>query len=321
LTEIHPDLEANFFKVLADHTAGDPMRPGVKWTNLSRRQIARRLTELGTAAGKDTVSQLLHAHGYHRRKAIKKKTMGRNHPDRNAQFQNISRIKKEFLDAGLPVISVDTKKKELLGNFHRDGVIDTQGTIEVNDHDFSSMGQGTLIPHGIYDVGDTRGYLHLNTSHDTTELACDSIEAWWCQHGTLRYPTAKRLLVLCDGGGSNSASKYVFKQDLQALANRLGLEIRVAHYPPYCSKYNPIEHRLFPHVTHACKGVIFQSVETARHYMEKTQTTTGLKVAVGILNRAYQTGRTYAKAFKKTMKIVFDDLLPKWNYTAIPGYA
>jgi hypothetical protein len=157
LKQIHPDLEANFFKVLADHTAGDPMRPGVKWTNLSRRQIALRLKELGTAAGKDAVSAMLWAHGYRRRKAKKHKTMGRTHPDRNAQFQNISRLKKDHLDAGLPVISVDTKKKELLGNFHRDGVIDTQADIEVNDHDFSSMGNGTLIPHGIYDVGANSG--------------------------------------------------------------------------------------------------------------------------------------------------------------------
>ena len=297
------------------------MRPGVKWTNLSRRQIARRLAESGTPVGKDVVSQMLQDHGYRRRKAVKKKMMGPRHPDRNAQFENISRLKQEFLDAELPVISIDTKKKELLGDFHRAGVIDTQEPIQVNDHDFSSMGGGTLIPHGIYDVGDNRGWLHLNTSHDTTELACDSIEAWWRRHGSSRYPKARRLLVLCDGGGSNSASKYLFKQDLQNLANRLQLEIRVAHYPPYCSKYNPIEHRLFPHVTQACRGVIFQSVETARHYMEKTQTTKGLKVAVGILNKAYQTGRTYAKAFKKTMKIVFDDLLPKWNYTAVPECA
>ena len=167
-------------------------------------------------------------------------------------------------------------------------------------------------------MGENSGWLNLNTSHDTTELACDSIETWWREHGSSRYPTAKQLLVLCDGGGSNSASKYLFKQDLQALANRLGLEIRVAHYPPYCSKYNPIEHRLFPHVTHACKGVIFQSMETAKHYMEKTQTAKGLKVAVGILDKAYQTGRTCAKEFKETMKIVFDDILPKWNYTAVP---
>ena len=318
MSEVHPDLEANFLKVLADHTAGDPMKPGVKWTHLSRRRIARRLAELGTPAGKDVVSRMLYDHGYRRRKAVKNKTMGPRHPDRNAQFENINRIKKEFLDTGLPVISIDTKKKELLGDFHQAGVIDTQAAIEVNDHDFSSMGRGTLIPHGIYDVGENSGWLNLNTSHDTTELACDSIETWWREHGSSRYPTAKQLLVLCDGGGSNSASKYLFKQDLQALANRLGLEIRVAHYPPYCSKYNPIEHRLFPHVTHACKGVIFQSMETAKHYMEKTQTAKGLKVAVGILDKAYQTGRTCAKEFKETMKIVFDDILPKWNYTAVP---
>ena len=293
------------------------MRAEVKWTNLSRREICQRLNELGTPAGKQVVARLLHKHGFRRRKAQKKVTMG-SHPDRNAQFENIARLKKEYLDAGLPVISIDSKKKELLGNFYRDGVIETQATIAVNDHDFSSQGEGTLIPHGIYDVGKNLGYLHLNTSHDTTELACDSIEAWWQQHGRQQYPDAKKLLILCDGGGSNSASKYVFKEDLQALVNRLGLEIRVAHYPPYCSKYNPIEHRLFPHVTRACKGVIFQTPEIAQHAMEKAGTTTGLKVVVGWLNKVYETGRKYAAGFKKTMKIVFDNYLPKWNYSAVP---
>ena len=293
------------------------MRAEVKWTNLSRRQISQRLKELGTPAGKQVVARLLHQHGFRRRKAQKKVAMG-SHPDRNAQFENIARLKKEYLEAGLPVISIDTKKKELLGNFYRDGVIETQETIAVNDHDFSSQGQGTLIPHGIYDVAKNLGYLHLNTSHDTTALACDSVEIWWQEHGRQQYPNAKKLLILCDGGGSNSASKYVFKEDLQALTNRLGLEIRVAHYPPYCSKYNPIEHRLFPHVTRACKGVIFETPEIAQRAMEKTGTTTGLKVVVGWLNKVYETGRKYAASFKKTMKIVFDDYLPKWNYSAVP---
>ncbi len=264
---ISPALEGNFFQVLQDHTAGDPMRAEVKWTNLSRRQIAERLAAMGTPAGRDVVSQLLRKHGYRRRKALKKKTIGRRHPDRNAQFENLARLKREYLAAGLPVISVDTKKKELLGDFYREGTIDTQETIETNDHDFASAGSGAVIPHGIYDVGRNRGFLHLNTSHDTSELACDSIAAWWDQQGRADYPEARRLLVLCDGGGSNSATRYVFKEALQNLANRLGLEIRVAHYPPYCSKYNPIEHRLFPHVTRACRGVIFQTLETIRHYM------------------------------------------------------
>src|SRR5262249_13989010 len=183
---------------------------------------------LGTPIGRHVVSQLLRKHRYRRRKALKKRTMGPRHPDRDAQFETIARLKAEYLKAGLPVISIDTKKKELIGDFYRDGGIDTQATIAVNDHDFPSLGSGTVIPHGIYDVGLNRGFVHLNTSHDTSELACDSVAAWWEARGRAAYPGAGRLLVLCDGGGSNSASRYVFKEELQKLADRLGLEIRVA---------------------------------------------------------------------------------------------
>jgi Rhodopirellula transposase DDE domain len=305
-------------KVLEDHTAGDPMRAEVKWTNLSRGQISRRLGKLGTPACRQVVSKWLRNHQYRKRKALKKKTMGRRHPDRNAQFQKIARLKKRYLKAGLPVISMDTKKKELLGNFYRDGKIDTQGTIETNDHDFASAGAGTVIPHSLYDVGKNQAFVNLNTSHDTSELACDSLAAWWDQQGRADYPSAKKLLVLCDGGGSNSATMYLFKEDLEKLANRLGIEIRVAHYPPYCSKYNPIEHRLFPHLTRACRGVIFQTLETVQYYMAKAETTAGLKVKVSILETVYNTGRKYAAGFKKNMKIMFDKVLPKWNYRAVP---
>jgi len=318
LIQITPTIEENFLKVLQDHTAGDPMRAEVKWTNLSRRQIARRVTELGTPIGRHIASQLLRKYGYRRRQAVKKKTMGPRHPDRNAQFENIARLKKEYLNAGLPVISMDTKKKELLGNFYRDGKIDTQETIETNDHDFGSAGSGVAIPHGLYDVGKNQGFVHLNTSHDTSELACDSIAAWWEEQGRVDYPGAKKLLLLCDGGGSNSATRYVFKEGIQKLAIRLGIEIRVAHYPPYCSKHNPIEHRLFPHLTQACRGVIFHSLETVKYYMGKAETTTGLKVKVRILDQVYATGQKCAAGFKKNMKIVFDTFLPKWNYRALP---
>lgn len=304
--------------MLKDHTAGDPMRPEVKWTNLSRRQIAKRITEMGTPVSRHVVSLLLRKHRFRRRKALKKKTMGPRNPHRNAQFENIARLKKEYLEAGLPVLSMDTKKKELLGDFYRDGKIETQETITTNDHDFGSAGSGTVIPHGLYDVGKNKGFVHLNTSHDTSELACDSLAAWWEQQGRADYPQAQKLLVLCDGGGSNSATMYLFKEDLQKLATRLGIEIRIAHYPPYCSKYNPIEHRLFPHLTRACRGVIFQTLETVRYYMGKAETTTGLTVEVRILEKVYETGRKYAAGFKKTMKIVFDKVLPKWNYRAVP---
>jgi Rhodopirellula transposase DDE domain len=317
LIETDAALEENFLKVLQDHTAGDPMRSDVKWTNLSRRQIAQRMTALGTPVSRDVVSQLLRKHRFRRRKALKNKTMG-HHRDRNAQFEKIARLKKQYLKVGLPVISIDTKKKELLGNFYRDGKIDTQETIETNDHDFGSAGSGVVIPHGVYDVGRNQGFIHLNTSHDTSELACDSIATWWERHGRATYPLAKKLLVLCDGGGSNSATRYVFKEELQKLANRLGVEIRMAHYPPYCSKYNPIEHRLFPHVTRACRGVIFQTLEIVQHYIAKTETTKGLKVTVNILDKVYETGRKCASDFKKNMKIVFDKVLSKWNYRAVP---
>ena len=307
----------NFLAVLKDHTAGDPMREDVKWTNLSRRQISRRLRELGTPAGKNVVSQLLFEHGYRRRKPQKKRTMGQ-HADRNAQFENIAELKQQFLDAGKPVISIDTKKKELLGSFYRDGVTDAAEPTIVNDHDFASSSDGKVIPHGIYDVRKNEASLHLNTSHDTTELCCESIELWWREQGRLDYPAADELLILCDGGGSNSSSAYIFKEDLQALSNRLGLKLRIAHYPPYCSKYNPIEHRVFPHVTRACGGVPLETVETAKHYIEKTETTKGLNVVVRIMSKVFETGRKYASDFKKNITIQFDDHLPKWNYTAIP---
>src|SRR3954470_22169785 len=289
-----PTIEANFLKVLEDHTAGDPMRLDVRWTNLSRRRIAARVTELGTPVSRHVVSQLLRKHRYRRRKALKKRTMGPRHPDRDAQFENIARLKREYPAAGLPVVSIDTKKKELIGDFYREGVIEAQGTIEVNDHDFGSMGSGTVIPHGVYDVGLNRGFVHLNTSHDTSEMACDSLAAWWEGHGRSAYPGASRLLVLCDGGGSNSASRYVVKEQLQRLADRLGLEIRVAHYPPYCSKYTPIEHRLFPPVTRACQGVVFHTVQIVKGLVERTRTSTGLAVTVDVIDKVYETGRKCA---------------------------
>jgi len=293
------------------------MREDVKWTNLSRRQIAKRMTKLGAPVSKNIVSRLLCNEGFRRRKPQKKRTMG-EHADRNAQFEKIAKLKEQYLQAGHPVISIDTKKKELLGNFHREGVTDAVEPTIVNDHDFVSAGNGKVIPHGIYDVAKNRASVHLNLSSDTSELACDSIELWYREQGQSDYPKATELLVLCDGGGSNSASHYIFKEDLQALSNRLGLKIRICHYPPYCSKYNPIEHRVFPHVTRACKGVPLETVETVKHYIEKTETSTGLSVVVRMLEKVYETGRTYAKDFKKNMTIKFDEHLPKWNYTAIP---
>lgn len=200
---------------------------------------------------------------------------------------------------GDPVISIDTKKKELIGNFARQGYTHTQAPVDVLDHDFPSAGKGKLIPHGIYDRVRNEGYVHLNTSHDTSEFCCDSIALGWELHGHRHDPDARRLLLLCDGGGRNAANRHVFKEDVQALADRQGLEIRVAHYPPYCSKHNPIEHRLFPHLTRACQGVVFHTVAIAEQFMETAKTSQGLKVTVDILTGVYETGRKCAADFLK----------------------
>jgi len=293
------------------------MREGVLWTNLSRREISRRLAELGTPASRHTVRRLLRKHRMGQRKALKKKSLG-NHPDRNAQFQNIAKLKASYLEAGDPAISLDTKKKELLGNFSREGQTFTQVGVETLDHDFSSAGEGKVIPHGIYDLARNEGYMHLNMSHDTSEFCCDSLAHWWVQHGRQQYPNARRLLILCDGGGSNASRRHVFKEALQSLANRLGLEIRIAHYPPHCSKHNPIEHRLFPHITRACQGVVFHSLNIVKQFMGKASTQCGLKVAVDVLTGVYETGKKCAADFIQNMTILFDDYLPRWNYRAVP---
>jgi hypothetical protein len=158
----------------------------------------------------------------------------------------------------------------------------------------------------------------LGTSGDTSEFTCVAIRNWWLEYGTYAYPNSTKILLLCDGGGSNSSRHYIFKEDLQKLADKLQIEIRIAHYPPYTSKYNPIEHRLFPHITRSCQGVIFKSLDIVNALMERTVTSKGLTVVSSVLNKSFKTGRKVAGNFKENMKIKFDDFLPKWNYTAIP---
>ena len=240
-------------------------------------------------------------------------------PDRNAQFDNILKLRSEYQKAGNPVISMDTKKKEYLGNFYREGRLYTLEELQMFDHDFPSFAEGVIIPHSFYDLQLNTGYVQVGTSHDTGEFACDSFRHWWYNYGCRIYPDTTSVLVLCDGGGSNSARHYLFKQDMQILADEIGIEIRIAHYPPYCSKYNPIEHRLFPHITRSCRGVIFSSLEIVTELIAKTRTETGLKVFVHVIDKVCETGRKVAKTFKSEMRILFDEILPKWNYRAIPA--
>ena len=311
-------IDEAFFRVIEGHTAGSPMDESIKWTHLTRQQIADRLLEEeGISVSVTVVDQLLDKHNFRRRQAFKTKATG-DHPQRNEQFENIEKLVETYQRDGNPVMSMDTKKKELTGQLHREGHTYTQEFIKVYDHDWPSLAVGKVIPHGLYDLTHNIGYVQIGTSHDTSEFACDSIRYWWLTYGCVLYPLATSILLLCDGGGSNSSRAYLFKEALQALSNDLGIEIRIAHYPPYTSKYNPIEHRLFPHVTRACQGVIFDKVETAKDLIATAKTQTGLEVFSTVIDKVYQTGKTVAENFKETMQIVFDRVLPQWNYTAQP---
>jgi hypothetical protein len=209
----------------------------------------------------------------------------------------------------------------LIGHLYRPGTLSTQGIVETLDHDFPSLAHGVAIPHGLYDLKQNRGYGNLGTSHDTSEFACDSLRQWWNTHGRHDYPQATSLLRLCDGGGSNGARTSLFKADLEQFAQETGLEVRVAHYPPYTSKYNPIEHRLFPHLQRACQGVIFTSIDLVKDLMAKATTKAGLRVSVNILHNVYQTGRKVAAEVKEQMRVIFDEEFPQWNYRVLPGDA
>jgi hypothetical protein len=313
------ELDEKFLEVLRDHTAGDPMDETVRWTNMTPQNISQVLQkDHGINISKSVVRKLLKKHNYRRRKAQRRLSLKSEIKNRNEQFENIARIKAEFELAGNPIISMDTKKKEDLGNFYRDGHLYTREELKTYDHDFKSYAEGTVVPHSFYDLKLNVGYVQLGVSHDTSEFSCDSFRHWWYTHGRQNYPGASAILILCDGGGSNSSLHYIFKQDLQTLADEIGVEIRIAHYPPYCSKYNPIEHRLFPHITRACQGVIFTSIEVVQELIEKTNTKAGLKAFVHVINKVYEIGRKVAAGFKENMRIVFDDLLPRLNYRAIP---
>ena len=231
---LFPGLDDAFLEVVDPHTAGDPDQDTVLWTNLSRPNIAEALLRLGFRVSVTVVSQLLRRHRLGYRKARKTLPLGR-HADRDKQFHIIAKHRAEFAASPDPIVSMDTKAKEFLGLLFRKGRLYTQEAKRALDHDFPSAAWGVIYPHGFYDVKRNVGHLNLGLSHDTSRFACDSLAQWWEQQGRPAYPQARRLLLLCDGGGSNASNRYVFKYHLERLAVRVGLSIRVAHYPAYCS--------------------------------------------------------------------------------------
>ena len=268
-----------------------------------------------------TVNQLLKNSNLKKRSYLKSVCGKTDIAFRNEQFEKIANLKSFFLKRGLPILSIDVKHKELIGNFFRDGKYYDFKHRKVNDHDFLSMAQGVVIPHGIYDIADNFGYLSLGTTKDTSEFCCDNIAYWWQDSLQWKYPNADWMLVLCDGGGSNNARHYIVKQDFYNLAQELDVNILVAHYPPYCSKWNPIEHRLFCHVHRAWEGTIFHNIQIVKERAELTNTKTGLAVKVRINDKKYLTKRTVNHNFKNNIKqfVTFDKKLPLWNYHFSPS--
>lgn len=289
-----------------------------KWVRLSLRHLSNQLAAHGHTLNPDTVRRLLRKLKYSL-KANRKRFTGPPHPDRDRQFRYIARHKRRFLKAGWPIISVDTKKKELIGNFQNDGDTWCQQPDEVNAYDFRSDAEGRATPYGIYLVQDDRGYVYVGESADTPQFAVDAIAAWWQTHGSPRFPHAYRLLILADSGGSNGCRPRMWKRQVQEqLADAFGLEVTVCHYPRGGSKWNPVEHRLFSFISINWAGKPLRSWVILLGYIQDTTTSTGLRVEAVMLPGTYATGRKVTDQEMKELRLRRHKTCPSWNYTIRP---
>ena len=289
-----------------------------KWVRRSLRQLSRELAEQGYPVSRMTVRRLLGKQGY-ALKASRKECTGPSHPDRDRQFRYIGRVKQCFLAAGCPVISVDTKKKELIGNFKNAGRIWCQQPEKVNVHDFRQDALGRAVPYGIYDLVHNLGYMVVGTSADTAAFAVDAITMWWEDEDRPSFANENSLLILCDAGGSNGYRLRLWKYQLQEqLADRLGLDVMVCHYPTGTSKWNPIEHRLFSYISLNWAGKPLRTFEAMLTYIRSTRTETGLTVKADLVDREYETGLKVSTKEMATLNLVPRRVCPSWNYTIKP---
>jgi Rhodopirellula transposase DDE domain len=305
--------------VVDSHTAGCPVT-GIRWTFLSVKEIGDHLANKGQPQSRKVIYRLLEQRKLGRRKMAKQVTM-KNVEGRNDQFERIDELQKYFLSRGYAVLSIDVKKKEYLGPFYRPGSVLCTQPLRCYDHDFNSFATGKMVPHGIYDLILNTGYITLGTSADTAEFTVQCIREWWNKYGSQQYEPRKPILILCDGGGANGSRNRLFKEQMQQLADETGLCFRLAHYPPYCSKYNPIEHLLFPSVTRAWNGVMLDSTQTAADLLVKRSTnfSSGLKIIVQTCQRTFETGKKVTNQFLDNYTITHDKILSNWNYRVTPN--
>lgn len=305
--------------LLEDNTAGDPMgRRGV-WTGLRLRQISAQLKRLGLRICPNTVRRLLDKMGYALH-ANRKSLSSAKPPERDRQFKYIARERRRFVSEHCPIISVDTKKRELVGNFRNPGQIWSREPIPVHDHDFPSLGQGVANLHGVYDLQANRGRMTVGTSRNTPAFGVESIRRWWLFNGRHRYPHARRLLILADNGGSNASDTYLWKHALQEkLVNPFGLFVTVCHYPTGASKWNPIEHRLFAEISKHWAGQPLTDYATILRLIRETRTRTGLMVNCSLDTRQYPKGTKLNPDQIRRISLYKHAVLPNWNYTLLPN--
>ena len=319
LSELHQEgLERALDRLIDPQTRRDP-ESALRWTSKSTSKLASELRRQGFAVSADTVGRMLRGNGYSLQ-STRKRLEGATHVDRNAQFEHISALTKTARRRRSPVISVDTKKKELVGRFTNAGrEWRPKGEPEeVNVHDFPVAGQGKAIPYGIYDVGRNEGFVSVGITADTAEFAVASITLWWRKFGRRRYPHAKDLLITADCGGSNSYRCRLWKVELQKFADKTGVRVRVAHYPPGTSKWNKIEHRLFCQITTNWRGRPLTTYQTVVDLIGSTQTEAGLKVYAHLDSRVYPKGREVTDVEIAALKIKRGGFHDAWNYVFIP---
>ncbi len=305
-------------QLLHENTAGDPTGRRGLWTGLRLEQISRRLKQLGLWVCPNTVRRLLDVLGYALR-ANRKSLSGPQSPERDRQFHYIQHQRQEFTRSALPIISVDTKKKELVGAFKNAGRIWSREALPVNDHDFRSQATGIAIPRGLFDLLANRGSVLIGTSHDTPQFAVDAIVDWWRGQGRRRYRQASELLILADSGGSNAAQSRLWKFALQEkLVDPYQLSVTVCHYPTGASKWNPVEHRLFSEMSKHWAGQPLSDYATMVRLVGETRTQTGLQVKCAFSAKCYPIKIKVSDDQMASLDLLKHPLLPQWNYTLLP---
>ncbi len=302
--------------LLEDSTAGDPMT-GLRWTYRSLRRLAKALHRRGIKLSPNTVARLMRQRGFSLR--TNRKTLAEvSDPDRDRQFGYLSRLRHYYVTHGWPVISVDCKKKELIGLFKNPGETWRRTPHEVLAHDFPSRAEGRGIPYGVYDVVDNHGFVVVGTSHDTPRFAVSCIRQWWLKVGRHRYVGARRLLIEADGGGSNDYRKWEWKVALQDMADEFGLVITVTHYPPGASKWNPIDHRMFSLISGNWRGEPLTSYQAMLNYIKRTRSKGGFHCRAWLNTSVYQARCRVSPQAKARVRLQRRKVLPQWNYSILP---